>query len=250
MTQAVRSSSPALETTVARAVGYSLLAHSFANPDESAIHAMQEAAAAAAPFLADSALGDLCRLAWEAEPEELLAAHTRLFTLSSSPDSPNFETAYFSSDPTQQTNRMADIAGFYRAFGVDTGGTGFRPDDISVELEFMGYLCRKEIYAGEHLGAPRVAQTKKAQRMFLAEHLGAWAGEFGRRVATRAGRSQFYQALGVALEDWMLAESALLGVEMAAPVNPVGGWPEPGELSNEPEGEDPQVFGLDEIPVL
>lgn len=239
-----------LETLVTRVVGYSLLAHGFAYPDASAVAALQEAAAAAAPFLAGSPLHELVGRALVSDIEELLPTHTHLFTLSSSPDTPTFETAYFSSDPTQQTNRMADIAGFYRAFGVDAGGTGFRPDDISVELEFMSYLYRKQIYATEHLGAPRVAQTKKAQRMFLGEHLGRWAPELGRRVALSAGGSEFYRALGAGLDDWICAEAEAMNLKLPEPTGPVRDWPEPGEMSVEAEVQDIQVFELDQLPVL
>ena len=238
------------QAVVTRAVGYSFLARAFAYPNEAGLAALQEAAAAAGPFLQDSPLADLVEIALASTSDELLAAHTRLFSLSSSPDSPTFETAYFSSDPTQQTNRMADVAGYYRAFGVDAGGTGSRPDDISVELEFMGYLCRKQLYAAEHLGAPRVGQTKRAQRTFLTEHLGAWAPGFGRRVALRAGPSDFYRFLGVALDDWMSAEASYAGVMLPEATQPSHDWPEPGEFSKESELDGPQVFELDEIPVL
>ena len=250
MNAAVNPVRPGVETLAARVVGYSLLARGFAYPDESVVSALQEAAAAAAPFLAGSPLHELVGCALASDSVELLPTHTQLFTLSSSPDTPTFETAYFSSDPTQQTNRMADIAGFYRAFGVDAGGTGFRPDDISVELEFMSYLYRKQIYATEHLGAPRVAQTKKAQRMFLGEHLGRWAPELGRRVALTAGGSEFYRALGTGLDDWICAEAADMNIQLPEPAGPVTDWPQPGEMSVEAEPQDIQVFELDQLPVL
>lgn len=251
MRTAVRPALATSETAVVRAVGYSLLAHALAYPDDSAIAALQEVAAAAASFLEGTPLAELVPLARAATPGDLEPAHVRLFSLSSSPDCPTYETAYFSPDPTQQTNRMADIAGFYRAFGVDTGGTGFRPDDICVELEFMGYLCRKQVYAAEHLGAPRVAQTLRAQRLFLGDHLGCWAAGLGRRIAARAGASEFYRVLGAVLEDWVWGDCRAAGVTRLEVVDgPRPGWEseggETGELGINPE----QLFDPEELPVM
>ncbi len=236
---------------IGRATGYTLLAHLFAFPDAPGIAAMQEAAAAAAPFSTGGPIVSLSGVILAAEPEPLVQAYTRLFSLSSSPDCPNFESAYFSPDPIQQTNRMADIGGFYRAFGVDALGTGLRPDDISVELEFMGYLCRKELHARMHLGAPRTAQVVKAQRMFVGEHLGLWAAEFGKRVALNAGACDFYRLLGVALDDWITEEAALMKVDLAgAADSPAPGW---NVREEEPPGDEEAgdaIFALDELPVL
>jgi len=230
-----------------RAVSYSLLAHCFAYPDEQQVAALQEAAAAAAPFVEGSPVGELIALAVAATSEDLEAEFVRLFALSSSPDCPTFETAYYAAETVLQTNRMADIAGFYRAFGVDSGTAGLRPDEICVELEFMGYLARKELYAREHLGAPRVGQVVKAERMFLSDHLGTWGTTFGRRVSARAGLCAFYREAGFALSSWVVAECNRTGAKPAAIVEgPVAGWD--AEVPD-PADREEQVFDPDEIPV-
>jgi len=178
------------------------------------------------------------------EPE-----YVDLMSFSSSPDCPTFETAYFSSDAIQQTNRMADIAGFYRAFGVDTRSGGFRPDELSVELEFMSFLCQKEAYAAEHLGAPRVKQSAKAQRMFLGEHLGRWGAAFGRRVSSRATPGSFYHVAGLALAAWIGDDCALLGTKPEeVSGDPSTDWREP--ISHGPEfAGEPALVPLDDIEV-
>ncbi len=238
------------DLAMTRAGGYSLLAYALAYPDDTVMESLHEAAEEAATALAHTPLSGLARAAITTTRAELEPAYVKLCTLSSSPDCPTFETAYFSPDPHQQTQRMADIAGFYHAFGVDSTDTGFRPDDIPVELEFMAFLCRKQAYAAEHLGLPRAGQTLRAQRMFLADHLGCWAGGLGRRIAASAPRGHFYQVAGLALAEWVADDCRALGASpeevSGEPVAP----PEPGN-SHGPEFDGPgnPIFAFDEIPV-
>lgn len=255
-----KSASTPLESSAAtlqRAMAYDLLAHALAYPDAESFERLQAVANAAAPSFAGTPLDELVNRCLAAGREELEGEHIRLFTLSSSPDCPTFETAYLSTDPSQQTARMADIAGFYRAFGVDPAQPGFRPDDISVELAFMGYLCKKQNHAAEHMGAPRVAQVRRAQRMFLREHLGRWGIALGRRITARAMNTPFYFLAGEALADWIEADIEFLG---AGPIEfaeePRMTWDEPGSANDEmsddinTEAMEPQLIAPDEIPVL
>ena len=88
-------------------------------------------------------------------------------------------------DPLFQPHRLADLAAFYRAFGLEvTEDAGERQDHICLELEFMCVLAAKEAYALEHqLDADRLAQCRDAQKKFLREHLGRWTPAFTRRLA-------------------------------------------------------------------
>jgi hypothetical protein len=88
-------------------------------------------------------------------------------------------------DPLFQPHRLADLAAFYRAFGLEvTEDAGERHDHICLELEFMCVLAAKEAYAHEHqLDADQLAQCRDAQKKFLREHLGRWTPAFARRLA-------------------------------------------------------------------
>lgn len=88
-------------------------------------------------------------------------------------------------DPLFQPHRLADLAAFYRAFGLEvTQDAGERQDHICLELEFMCVLAAKEGYAVEHqLDADQLAQCHDAQKNFLREHLGRWTPAFTRRLA-------------------------------------------------------------------
>lgn len=88
-------------------------------------------------------------------------------------------------DPLFQPHRLADLAAFYRAFGLEvTTDAGERQDHICLELEFMCVLAAKEAYALEHqLDANQLAQCRDVQKKFLREHLGRWTPAFARRLA-------------------------------------------------------------------
>jgi len=107
---------------------------------------------------------------------------------------PNYETEYTASSLWHQTQQMADIAGFYRAFGVDSAETGERPDSVSSELEFMYLLCVKEAIAVEEENAEAVAVCAEARQRFLTDHLGAWLPRFAQRLEQRGGEG-YYTAL-------------------------------------------------------
>jgi TorA maturation chaperone TorD len=249
-TMTARKRAEPIEQTLQRAAVYDLLARALAYPDAATFASLLETATVAGPLLAGTPAGEVLRLLDSVTREELETSHVRVFTVSCSPDCPTFETAFLSNDPAQQTGRMADIAGFYRAFGVDPAVPGFRPDDISVELEFMGYLCRKQVHATDHLGAPRVGQVRRAQRMFLEEHLGRWGAPLGRRIAYRAPAERFYFTVGEALADWLDAECERLGTGPIDQVDaPQMTWEEPGSANDLLEDDDAELIAFDDIPV-
>ncbi|HET8943573.1 MAG TPA: molecular chaperone TorD family protein [Dehalococcoidia bacterium] len=224
---------PLVINALARGVGYDLLAQCFAHPDTDCVAALRVAANDALAVEGWVPMLRLAAIAREVPIDHLEPVWVSLITFSGSPDCPAFETAYFGSDAQQQTQRMADIAGFYRAFGVDATSTGVRPDDLPVELEFMAYLCRKEAYAAEHLGAPRVAQAQRAQRLFLSEHLGRWGAVFGRNLAAAAPGGHFYALAAETLAIWIDRECAALGVTPDEIHGPIPPWTPP--ISHGPE---------------
>jgi len=88
-------------------------------------------------------------------------------------------------DPLFQPHRLADLAAFYRAFGLEVAAdAGERHDHLCLELEFMCVMAAKEAYALEHqLDSEQLAQGRDAQKKFLREHLGRWTPAFTRRLA-------------------------------------------------------------------
>ncbi len=88
----------------------------------------------------------------------------------------------------RQSQEMADISGFYRAFGFQVGGEQHeRPDHLATELEFLYILSLKEAYAAEQGIDEHVEVCVEARRAFLRDHLGRWIGLFAQSVSRSAG---------------------------------------------------------------
>lgn len=156
------------------------------------------------------------------EPRERLAEdHTRVFGLVVSKECPPYEVQYcpqtFSIYRSQQ---MADIAGFYRAFGVAVGrDLPERVDHIACELEFLAWLVSKERHARSQAGANwlrRADTCRDAQRDFLADHVAWWVPAFARALRDRtrslAPVPPLASALASALAALVPLERAILGV--------------------------------------
>jgi TorA maturation chaperone TorD len=107
---------------------------------------------------------------------------------------------------------LADIAGFYHAFGLEpTGAQADTEDHLVPELEFMSAVALKEAWATS-LGALERAQIAHgAQRAFVADHLGRWAPAFAEELAG-ATPLAYYHAAATLLAEWMRADMATLGV--------------------------------------
>lgn len=214
-------------SALVRATVYELLARCFAHPSAEAHTAMVGLVEEAGAVVLGSAAADLPATLARHSRADLEAGYIATFTAVTSPDCPTYESAYVCTDGSQQTSVMATVASFYHAFGVDAAQPGFRPDDLCLELSFMGFLCQKEAYAAEHMGAPRVRQARRAQRLFLQNHLGRWGKTLGEALMLRSPHD-FYQALGCALRDWLAEEIRETGAEpidrVAAPAMP---WPKP-----------------------
>ncbi len=108
--------------------------------------------------------------------ESLERAYVSAFTHICAADCNPTETSYTSKHIFQVTNELADLDAYYRAFGVEVGGE--RTDHISVEMEFMAYLCVREANALTEGDTEKAAVDSKAQKVFLERHLGRWVHEF------------------------------------------------------------------------
>ncbi|GMQ80196.1 MAG: hypothetical protein BMS9Abin04_148 [Planctomycetia bacterium] len=150
----------------------------------------------------------------------LNAEYERTFGLVVANACPPYETEYIGSKfAFQRSNAMADVSGYYRAFGL-AGSRAHRerPDHIVIELEFMAVLLgleRQAAETGDAAGGERGHICRGAQRRFLEEHLAWWTPAFARLVERENGTG-FYAAVASFLAALIPAERALLDVEVAA----------------------------------
>lgn len=217
-----------------RAVVYSLLATGLALPTSERLSLL---AATLLPAARALELGDALDQAMQGAqsnlPTDSASArdhHLALFPPIASQDAPGYETAYRGDGIFQQAALLADIAGFYRAHGLRAGGSEKeRLDHITVELEFMAVVARKEVLAlqGERFDDAETCRDSAA--LFLREHLGCWGPAFARRCAAVSG-SPWYRSVGALMALWIEEDMAASGVV-------------PVEAVEEPRAPDPPDDG-------
>jgi TorA maturation chaperone TorD len=151
-----------------------------------------------------------------ADTGALNAIYEQTFGLLVSSNCPPYETEYINSKFTfQRSQGLADIAGFYSAFGLEPSTAHpERHDHLALELEFMAFLLDLERRAAEDDAddcAERIAVCRDAQRKFLAEHLIWWVPTFARLLSLQ-DRGGYYNAVSQFLAALMTAERALTGI--------------------------------------
>ncbi|OGR87125.1 MAG: hypothetical protein A3J74_05195 [Elusimicrobia bacterium RIFCSPHIGHO2_02_FULL_57_9] len=127
-----------------RAIALRLVSAGFAYPDV-AWRSRFDALLCAARGSRAVAAGGLNKLekALKATPSaELESQHFRLF--GPAPVCPLELAFHATKDPYGQAKKVADLAGFYKAFGVESGE---RADGLPAVLEFLAYLEIKRVHA-------------------------------------------------------------------------------------------------------
>ncbi len=143
--------------------------------------------------------------------EDLQFAHRHTFGIAGSLC---YETEYGLPHEYQQSQEMADLAGFYKAFGFSTGGdVRERPDHIAVELEFMCVLTLKEAYALEQGSEENAAVCSEAQSKFIAEHPGKWFSLFAQSLKLNVEPDGPYLPLAQFATQYLQFEANRLGVK-------------------------------------
>lgn len=78
------------------------------------------------------------------------------------------------------TPRLADIAGFYRSFGMAVSGD--RADHVVAELEFLALALIHEAEAVDDDDHDRAEVTRDVIRSFVRDHVGTWLDAWAARV--------------------------------------------------------------------
>jgi len=189
----------------------------------------------------DVSASSIARLVQERQaPEDQLAAEfDRVFGLLVPKDCPPYETEYLPTNETfTRSQEMADVAGFYRAFGLEPSRRDpDRPDHLGLEFEFMAFVLMKKRLAAEapaldQNAAERIEVCDRAQRSFFQDHLAWWVPSFATRLGRKTRGAGLYVALAEALTAWIPAECRRLGVTSV--LRPV--FPETIEAPETPTG--------------
>ena len=134
-----------------------------------------------------------------ATADELNCQFEAAFGLLVSSACPPYETEYINGKfAVQRAHTLADISGFYHAFGLrPSTAHPERHDHIVLELEFMAFLIGLEFEAtksDDDVSRERVETCRDAQMRFFREHLAWWAPAFTHLLARESGNGFYRQA--------------------------------------------------------
>lgn len=138
---------------------------------------------------------------YKLKKEELVLEYDRLFRSS---EIWLYALEFMVENEFQRAQGLADINGFYRAFGLETNKD--RPDALSCELEFMYYLIFKEINAPDK---EKALICFAAQGKFFSEHLYPAAKRIGELIMLKT-RNNFYREVTRDLLAFLECEETLL----------------------------------------
>ncbi|RQH00009.1 TorD/DmsD family molecular chaperone [Natrarchaeobius oligotrophus] len=149
----------------------------------------------------------------EDELEALTERYATRFGFEHGGEISQYEIEYGPGTVLTSTDTIADLSGFYRAFGLEkVDGYRDRSDHLCFELEFCSHLALQT--AALHLDGDEtgVSVLENAQADFLEDHLGRWVPRFREAVEAEANDS-FYRALAGVTDELVAADADRFGVE-------------------------------------
>lgn len=139
----------------------------------------------------------------------LVAEYDRLFRLD---EIWLYGTEHVAENEFQRASMLADIMGFYRAFGLEPSKD--RPDSLACELEFMHYLVFKRLYALENNDIDDAAEKAlvclDAQKNFFTEHLYSAAKKVVGSIVSQT-ENTFYLEIAQEMLTFLESEARFLG---------------------------------------
>lgn len=200
------------ELSFRRAIVYELFSHAFGEPEKEIFEFIKEGgfseymgnALCYHPCLKEGLILDLRWLKEETNEMDIDDMEVLYSHIASREKNLLYEGNYHHA--FNAFEEMADIAGFYRAFGLDFGCE--RPDHLSLELEFMRMLCLKESKALLDIEPENAEICLNTQKEFLSCHLGGWTEE----LMEKTRDIRFYGILCQILERWIGMEGRFLSI--------------------------------------
>ncbi len=209
---------------LARSLVYRLLSQAFAYPTEGGVEQLREedlplasAASGSLPEEVRVALEETAAAFEGVRAGEMEGAFRAVFSHIHSTDCPTYETDYTAREIWRQSQELADLAGFYRAFGMEEEAE--RPDHVTVELEFMHLVTYKAAWALIQDEVEHAAVCLEAGERFLADHVLKWVPGFAARVEAVAAAGP-YAAVARLARTFLRAEAARFGLPIEETIKP------------------------------
>ena len=188
----------------------------------------------------DTSAAARCSLAaFVTAPDDARAQYSRVFHRSLPPP---YETTYTSGGGVSD---LADIAGFYHAFGMAVQGE--KADHVAAELEFLAYLLVKEVHAIDQRQPAHEAVSRDARIKFLAAHAGTWLPLFAAQIE-KVSPGDAYSHLVRAAHLAISADAGELGFTLPEPTAyaaALANMPGPAASPDRPFCEPPEDDGTD-----
>lgn len=180
---------PEVAEQVARAQVYAFLSGLFARPEPARL----EKLVAAIPELIEAlnllgvllevrhAAGVITTLLRQSDSAALTKDWFACFDASGGLLVPPTETHYTTETPAHGMTRgyeMADVAAFYKAFGVQVRAESERPDHVVAELDFLHVLALKLAVALSEGNEEGIEVCREARVRFMVDHVTRWIGMF------------------------------------------------------------------------
>ncbi|MBF0425959.1 MAG: molecular chaperone TorD family protein, partial [Magnetococcales bacterium] len=189
-----------LRETLAVAAAFRFLARAFSYPHPGQT-AQLMVESAAIPWPAAAPHGAF-RSAWEQAGEESLREEYMRLFLGGGVCSLH-ETSYGDARRVGgQPVELADIGGFYKAFGVEPSpAQPDLPDHLCTELEFYSLLLVKEAYARNEAWTEQAQIAADASAKFLEYHLGRWIVPLVEGIREHGGPGASYAVLATTKQN-------------------------------------------------
>ncbi len=120
------------------------------------------------------------------------------YLFATSQKAPNWETAYELEKAGRKAYELADIEGFYRAFGLEVR-QGYEPDGLIPQIEFLSLLLLKKVHAEQ---VEKMEIASKAYEDFFREHLGRWYRLFCQLVEEET-QEEYYRLMSKLMRSFL-----------------------------------------------
>ncbi|HHT9131360.1 MAG TPA: TorD/DmsD family molecular chaperone [Candidatus Tripitaka californicus] len=222
------------QKALARSSFYGILSRGFAYPTEEVLGEIKAGATSnelkgSAACLGEGLLQSVEALCEAMEREiaplglrEVEGGYNRIFSMGLL--CPHHETFYTSAHVFMKSQDLADIQGFYNAFGFRLAEEQKElADFIGTELEFMYVLCFKEYHAIKKGEKDKADLCREAQAKFVEGHIGTWTEAFSMTL-TVSSHMDYFITLGRLLEKFVDFDCQYLGVAPKKVSAPEEGW--------------------------
>lgn len=112
-----------------------------------------------------------------------------------------------------RTQKLADLNGFYRGFGLEVNPIE-RSDHIATQSEFLSFLIIKEFLALSNSNQDNIEVCHNACLSFLKEHFIDWVEIFSDNLI-KVSRTGLYSDIGQFLKEFLSREKLLIAEEGA-----------------------------------